>query len=421
MKLLLTLYMTVFSLVFLHGQLYVEKQTRHRFASMNVGVDMHMYINGKTQYLDIDGGLRDLSIPFLGEPRILIGGTHFWGHADFQIAIPVTQSSQKSNDQTIFFTSGVETSIKIYPWRMQHGRLTPYVGTAMNPFYFFQNNELLEYSRGPEVTWTRWPLKTGLTYTTNNHMIEAGVTYNYDSEIDYYVSRTQQAVVNTPPLAITLSWKYLFDTTISAEKDWESGRTAEVTEVLGNKGKLDGFFLGAGMSSSLWLGSSSYNTENRPYVADYGWALFPDFTAGYYFHKLDANITVNYRSYTSGSSTYGSRQSASRQSIGIEVVKNIGDYHGFVPFVGAIVSHEKLSFIERFEDDLTQDVADTKLAVGLTVGWDIRPNRLQAFILRTNLRYYPKIELDLDDGTSVNFNTIEFNFIQAIIYPGRMF
>jgi len=419
MKYLITFFIFITTLPILLGQIYVEKQTRHRFAQMNLGIDMYSSLTGNTYFINSDNQVASLDIPAMVLPRFFIGGTHFWGHADFEIAIPLGSPLFIGEGQEISFRPGVQTIFKFYPWRIQSSRVVPYLGTAMSPFYYQQNNNLLEFTNGPENVFNRWPLMAGVTYTNGSHMISAGLTYNYSNSLDYYISPTQMAAVSTPPLAISLSYKYMFDTTISAEKDWESGRTHEVTDILGKKGKLNGFFVGVGMSSVLWTSSSSYNEVNRPYVADYGWSLMPDFSLGYYHHGADISVSTNYRSYSGGSQTYGTTQSSNRKSLGFEAIKFLGDYHGFVPFVGPIVTYENLNFKEANDGTLIHDISESKVAVGITFGWDIRPNKIQSFILRTNLRYFPSLHLDVTGSESISFNNLEFNFIQAIIYPGR--
>ncbi len=213
----------------------------------------------------------------------------------------------------------------------------------------------------------------------------------------------------------------MLETTLSAEKDWESGRTAEVTKILADRKQLNNFYFGVGLSSAFWLGDNSYNDNQWPFIERYSTALMADFTLGYYFHQPDLNIAMGYRSYSSGTNTYGVVQSAKRRSLVFEVTKFLFDYHGFAPFLGPAVSYENLSFKESFEGQLTQDISDNQWSYGLTFGWDIRPNRIQSWILRTNLRWFPDLQLDVNDNDSVNFNNIEFNFIQLIVYPGRMF
>ena len=116
---------------------------------------------------------------------------------------------------------------------------------------------------------------------------------------------------------------------------------------------------------------------------------------------------------------YGAAQELQRKSIGLEITKFLFDYHGFVPFAGPILTYESLQFDESFDGNFfTRDVND--FAYGLTFGWDIRPNRIQSWILRTNLRLYPKLELETN-SQSIDFSNLEFNFIQLIIFPERMF
>ena len=41
------------------------------------------------------------------------------------------------------------------------------------------------------------------------------------------------------------------------------------------------------------------------------------------------------------------------------------------------------------------------------------------WILRTNLRYYPTLQLDLAEG-ALSQQHLEFNFIQLVVYPQRL-
>jgi len=56
---------------------------------------------------------------------------------------------------------------------------------------------------------------------------------------------------------------------------------------------------------------------------------------------------------------------------------------------------------------------------GLVFGWDILPGKTeQWFVLRTNLRWFPFEKLDINNK-SFSLNQIEYNVIQAVIYPSR--
>lgn len=404
---------------FLYSQQFVDKQTRHRFAQNLIGFDLQTSIGGSTFVGSSEGVFEQLDLASTSRGRIIIGGTHFWGHADFYIAIPVMFPSIAEQGQDIFFTSGVETVFKYYPWRLEFGKLRPYLGLSLSPYYYEQDNSNLDFGEGQQLSHVSVPLLAGFSYMHKNKIIEAGLTWNYANDQKYYLNRTDFRTISTPPLFASLALKFMFDTTVGAEESWESGRTQTWIEGLAEEGKLDGFFIGAGLSSAWWMGKSSYNEENRPYIKNYGISLMGDFSVGYYWHKRDINLAVNYRGYGEGADVYGVRQSLNRRSIGLELTKYVLDYHGFDPFIGPIITNERLSFAESFEGVVTQDVEETKINWGITFGWDIRPDRNQSMILRTSLRWFPNLDLGVGSD-AISFDNIEFNFIQLVVFPNRL-
>lgn len=403
-----------------YSQVYTEKQTRHRFAQLNLGLDIQSSFGGTTRYFDAQGNIQSLDIGNTFAPRFLIGGTHFWGHADFYIAIPFYTPTLKKDNQEITALREVETVFKYYPLRIEHHKIRPFIGTSLAPFYFEHRNNHLDHPRGPGLTRTSFPLLAGVTFNSNNHLIEAGAAWNYNNKQEYYISSNQSASINTPPLYVTLSYRYLIETTLSAEKEWESGRTKQITDLLADRGRLNGFYAGVGISSAFWLKQSDYNQQQRPSIGKYGVSIMPDFSLGYYLHKPDINLAIGYRAYGASAHAYGAMQQLKRKSFLLEATKYLFDYHGFVPFAGPVFSYENLSFAEDFDGSKTIDAEDKKIGYGLTFGWDIRPNRIQSWILRTNLRWYPNLFLEVEPGSKVPFDNLEFNFIQLIIYPNRM-
>ncbi|TDB65306.1 hypothetical protein [Arundinibacter roseus] len=403
-----------------HSQVYTEKQTRHRFAQLNLGFDFQSTIGGSARYLDTQGNTQSLNLSNSISPRLLIGGTHFWGHADFYIGIPLSASTSKKENQEVTALRGVETVFKYYPLRIEHNKVRPYIGTSLAPFFYEQRNNNFEHPSGPELNHTNFPLLGGITFNSKKHLVELGAAWNYANRQNYFISRTQIEKINTPPIYLTLSYRYMLETTLSAEKDWESGRTKKVTDILANKGKLNGFFIGAGISSAFWLKQSDYNKSQRPYIGRYSTSLMPDFTFGYYLHKPDINLSVGYRGYGTSTNAYGAIQLLNRKSFLFETTKYLFDYHGFTPFLGPTISYEKLLFWENFEGSKTIETTNNRIGYGLTFGWDIRPNRIQSWILRTNLRWYPNLFLNVESENKVSFDNLEFNFIQLIIYPNRI-
>ncbi len=224
------------------GQVYLEKQTRHRFAQLNMGFDIEASFGGQTMYLNQASTIQSLSLENSFSPRFLIGGTHFWGYADFYIAIPLFGNKTEKENQEITALRGVETVFKYYPLRIENKKIRPYIGTSLAPFYYEQNNGNLEYESGPELNHTSLPFLFGLTFNRGNHLVELGAAWNYNSNQDYYISRNEIAQIQTPLLYASLSYRYMIETTLSAEKDWESGRTEEVTQILADRGRLNGFY-----------------------------------------------------------------------------------------------------------------------------------------------------------------------------------
>ena len=403
------------------GQVFVEKQTRHRFAQLNMGLDYQTNFGGTTSYLDALGQSQSLDFKSLNKLRFLIGGTHFWGHADFYIAISLFNPRMRENNQEVYYSSGVETVFKYYPWRIKHKTIRPFVGLSIAPFYYEQDNLNLEYGDGPELNHTSLPVVGGFTFNYKNHLLETSLLWNYANQQDYFISRTVSSTVETPPLYFSVSYRFMLETTLSAEKSWENGTAQSIAADKASKGELNNFFVAAGLSSSFWNGKSSYNEKIRPYITKYSTSIMPDFALGYYLHKPDLNFTLSYRGYGTSTNSYGAIQVLKRRSLAFEITKFLFDYHGFVPFVGPLVSYEDLLFQEEFEDQLIHNIEDNQFTYGLAFGWDIRPNRLQTWILRTNLRWYPKLEIQVEEGNAIAFDNIEFNFIQLVIYPGRMF
>jgi uncharacterized membrane protein len=404
----------------LSAQVYLEKQSRLRFAQLNFGVDYQSSFGGEAVFSS-PSGPQTMALGTSGAPRLILGGTHFWGHADFQVAFPITTSGFQENGKQITIYTGVETAFKYYPWRIEQGKLRPYIGASIAPLVYEQEDEGTLFGQGPEREYVAIPLKTGLTYSHKNHLLELGLTWNYANQKEYPISRTDFSEIGLPPTFLSLSYRYSLDTSLSGEEGLESGYYDRVTEKLAEKGKLNNFFLGIAPSSAWWNGSSSYNEQVRPYLDKFSTTVMLDLTAGYYLHTPDLNFAINYRNMATSADAYGTQQSLTRRSIGLEVTKGVGDYHGFVPFFGPILSREEMEFTESFEDEITQHKTQSKWAAGLTFGWDIRPTRLQFFTLRTNLRWYPKLHLDLADDQKVSFGALEFNFIQLVLYPERIF
>lgn len=393
-------------------QPYVEGgKTRHRFAQLNLGVDVPIFLGSGSQNttLNSDGSMEHRQLNNQTQTRLIIGGTHFWGHADFYIAIPVASFGKSG------FSTGVETGFRYFPWRIESKKIRPYIGTAILPTIYKQGE-------GTSLVRFNYPLTTGLMFNYNKHLIEVGFGYNYNNRLNYYIDPATSASIITQPFWISMGYKRMIETTIGAEKEWINGNTKRLTDTLASQRKLNGFTLAAGPSASFFLKTSSHNRAIAPYIDNHKSSnVFADFGLGYYLHHPDLQFNLAYRGIKSTIDGYGFSQTIKRKALTLEVYKFIGDYHGFVPFIGPALSYEHLNVQESDQQQTASTVTLKGIKPGITFGWDIRPNRLQAIYLRTNLRWFPNMNVKMSDGNKVSLDQLEFNFIQLVVFPGRFF
>jgi len=393
------------------AQPYIEGgKTRHRFAQLNVGIDQR-YFNAKTTQttlLNSSGWIENTKLEDLHETRIIIGGTHFWGHSDFFIAIPILSSNRNG------FKTSVETGVKIFPWKIKNKTIRPYLGVSWMPSSF-------EYGEGVLLGRSKCPITGGLVFNYKQHLFEIGAGYIPHHTFNYYISKTNQCKIITYPYWLSFSYKFMIETTLSAEKDWQSGRTKKLTDTLAVLKKLNGFTLAIGPSSSFYTKASSYNAAVAPFADNHKFAdVFPEFGIGYYWHQPDLQFNIAYREVKSELSAFDFSQQLNRKALTFEAYKFLFDYHGFAPFLGASASYEWLQVKESF-NKVAYTVSNKALHPGFTFGWDIRPNRIQAIYLRTNLRYIPNLNVKMAHNKNMAFDQIEFNFIQLVVLPGRLF
>ncbi len=393
------------------AQVYMEGgKTRHRFAQLNLGTDIRFSPNANTSsaFINNGGQLENFQLKNQVENRFIIGGTHFWGHADFYVAIPF-HSFEKTG-----FKTGVETGAKFYPWQIKNKKIRPYVGLALLQTQYQQGN-------GTELVRFKYPIITGITYNYKNHLLELGASYQAKNNYNYYINQTQIESVKTASLGFTFSYKYILETSLSAERNWQNGKTKRLTDTLASLHKLNGFTLAVGPSSTFFLKSATYNQDSFPFLDDHKSAVFPEFGLGYYWHQPDLQLNLAYRNIKSEISAYDYLQRVERNALTLEVYHFFADYHGFAVFAGTAASLENLKVIEKHPNQPIISKSNQSIKPGLVFGWDIRPNRLQAWYLRTNLRYFPNINVSMPSRKKIYFDQLEFNFIQLVIFPGRLF
>ncbi|MBY0426728.1 MAG: hypothetical protein K2Q22_13900, partial [Cytophagales bacterium] len=275
---------------------------------------------------------------------------------------------------------------------------------------------------GTQLKRVEFPLLAGLTYSFKRGLLEVGCTYFYQNPYQYYINTTDQVTLNVPNFSFNVDYKYFFDFSVVSLKKDKNGENEKLMEKLRKTKSLNSFMVSAGPAYSFFVGHSSYNSTFRPYLDDYRISeIYPDVSVGYYHQNWDVGANLSYRNVQATLQAYGTSQTVKRHSVAIEGFKFFWDYHGFVPFVGLSLSHESIYFRETDPSGVKFDQWNNFFTPGLVGGWDIRPTRSDWWGIRTNIRYYPFLQWHVQNGTNIDLQSLELNFLQLVLYPNKMY
>lgn len=400
-----------------YAQVYKEEgQNRYTFAQTTIGYDVDFTPStGSSYFYNADGELEKFYFRNKVTPVITITGLHFWGHAEFFTGFSLLNFDFGKASTNYLFSRSAGTGAKYFPWAITSGGFRPYVGLSIAGFKYKQDD-------GAVFRRVEYPLLLGLTYSFKRGIFELGGMYYYANDYQYYISRDQQVSLNTPPLSVNVDFKYYIDFSMASHRKDLNGENKKILESLTQRKRLSSVFIAAGPAYAFILGNSTYNQKERPYLDDYKiTSVFPDFGIGYYNYRMDAALNISSRFYAASLSGHGVRQDVRRTSFGLELYKFFGDYHGFVPFIGPVLSYETLAAKESENNVEVFNSRRSFLTAGIIAGWDIRPTRTDWWGVRTNIRYFPNLSMEVKDGLSLHLEQIELNFLQLILYPNRFY
>lgn len=393
------------------------------FAKMYMGIDYYQTSGGTTQFLQ-NNALQKATFGGTVSPRLHLAATHFWGHADFYVSIPLAQIQPQNTSveglRSASYVEGVETGFRYFPWAVAKGKLRPFVGVSLKGMSFGQisHDPNRTYRTVPSVARTVYPLQAGLWYATKNFLFQSGVSYRSRTDFEYPISRTQYGQLYLSPWSFSVGMSWWFNTNGGLASKYGERFMKNGIKKLAAKKRLDCWYFGIGPSGTFEISKSAFTKDKYPFLQQSSpGALIPDIAVGRYFHKADMNVGLSYRKMNFGTSGYGTSLAQSRRSIMLESYKFLGDYHGFVPYIGPTVSYEDMTFKEA-NDGNVRTINEKKAALGVIFGWDIRISRAEMCLLRTNLRYTPNLHLKAE-GKKVMFDQMEFNFIQFVWFAGR--
>lgn len=400
----------------LTGYTQETKQDRYQFAHTYFGLETEFLPqNNNFSTLNSSGTFNQKKLPSFGSARFLIGGTHFWDHADFYISIPVIEFAL-NNSKDADITNGVLTGFRYFPMKIKLNTVRPFVGVGFGGPDFKSKGVAGE---GPTKDNRQWYYEGGISYRYKGNMLfDFGIRYFNNKEYNYANSRNTFETVNLNEFSFMLSYKKLYDFTQGYGKKEQKEYLKMAFDALEKEKGLNTFSIGLGFSASIPFEKMEY-AQKIPFLnqeTTQNGNL--EVSIAYYSHHLDAAVRISYRPLKQKEMAYNYNLATTNHSVAFEAFKFVGDYHGFVPFVGPYISSNNYRILETDNGQRITDYKASKLGYGIVFGWDIRLSRVDYLVLRTNLRYTPNLQYT-KDGLDYTNNQIEFNFIQLVYYPKR--
>ena len=385
---------------------------RLRFAELTLGLD-GLVLPATTTLAAAGAGARTVSVPARVMPRLTLGGTHFWGWAEFYLAFPIPAAAIGSRGPTdARWSSNVETGARVYSGPLTAGTVRPFAAIALGRASV---REQRAAGTGPTVTSLRPLPSIGASWAVGRVIVEGGLQWLGGGTLPSPIDRQTAGAFAIPQTAFWFGAKRRLETTNNAEMRARLAGESGGKALLRREGVPGGAFIGIGPTAAWALTASTHNVPVSPRLPERDPnARAIDFAAGWHFKSARLSLALPYRRFTSRNEGFGLAQSRRRDAIGIEALRFIGDYTGFVPFVGAGVSGERYTVTEQNGSQTATRWSRAHLAPTVVVGWDIRPTRQDRIVLRTNLRYTPGASLDIPARGRVQLPAFEFNFIQLI-------
>lgn len=392
----------------------IDFKKRHTFAKSYIGFDFNFFPNlQNSNFINEQNQIQNLQRNNFFSPSINIGGTHFWGHADFFVSLATSPLKTQRDEIENSIGFRAITGMRIFPIALKDNALRPYLSYKFAPIRLNQSNIIDEKYRKTQV---KSIIGGGVAYQTAKIYAYAGYEFIPNNDATIHISRTQTTSSSYPNGFLSFGINYLFESTYGSYTP-----TKFILDSLLHSKNTLGLFFGIGPSASFPIQSSNYITELYPFLDDKSMPnTFPEITLGYHFSRYDFIVSANFRPIRQERNAFSFYQDIRRKSYGLEAYKFLFDYHGFAPFVGAgfLIENIKLT-----ETDNGINITNRRYSLttpSIIFGWDIRPSRrADIWLLRTNLRYLPTLEIE-NNNKNLSLQHLEFNFIQWVVYPQRI-
>jgi hypothetical protein len=415
----------------------VPKQVeRDAFALTTIGVEVSAFTPAASRWPFPSSNQRFqlLEAPRLGQQDLYIGALHFFGHADIFVSFPLVSLSASTLDgRSVSLDHSVAAGAKLYPWALRPGTLRPYVSTGFMTRTFEitdggspdANVGRLSHPVLPVGAGLAWRTPFGLVadaqvqYVPGSASIGTGIVPRplHEPSGPYLRERIDLSGIR---VVAGLKWSRHLGAT--AAPGYREAKARGLQARIDN-GSISGVNVALGPSTRLFNNTSAYFSDRRPYLREqYDSSLFPHASVGFYAFAPDAEVRLAYRKITSDASAFGARLETQQSGLFLEALKFFDlDLYGFVPFVGAGVGYGRLRATDHAsENNVT--ARDSVWMLSIPFGWDIRPNPASAWLVRTNLRWVPRARIDFPGaGVGLDLGGLEFDFIQFVLFPERLF
>jgi hypothetical protein len=406
------------------------------FALTTIGIEVSAFtpVASGWPFPSSDGGFQRVVAPRLRQQDAYIGALHFFGHADIFVSFPIGSLSASAIDgRSVSLNHSVAAGAKVYPWALRRGTLRPYVSTSFMTRTFeitdgaSSSANVGQLSRAvvPVGAGVAWRTPFGLIadaqvqYVPGSATIGSGVVLRPLAELsEPYVS--ERIDLSGVRFVAGLKWSRHLGATAAPGYREAKARTLQARI---DNGSISGVNVAIGPSTRLVNNTSAYFNDRRPYLREqFDAGLFPHASVGYYAFVPDAEVRLAYRRITADASALGARLETQQSGLFLEALKFFDlDLYGFVPFVGAGVGYGRLRAMDHASEN-SVTARDSVWMLSIPFGWDIRPNPASAWLVRTNLRWVPRARIDFPGaGVGLDLGGLEFDFIQFVLFPERLF
>lgn len=409
------------------------------FAIFAVGVEVgRLFPLASTWPLaSADGSFARITPRPLDQAALSIGALHFFGHADLWVSIPILSRGAPigagAEARRARATYLVGTGVKYYPWALRPGTLRPFVSTGLLVRTFgVEAAPAANVATGKDERLL-WPVGVGLGWRT-----PWGIVADLQCEYSLGDRATIDAATDLRPLdqttgvpatagldlrglRVVLGIRGVVDLSREAVRPgFREGEIASLRRRIAD-GTANAWNLAAGPSTKLISNGSSY-FDRRPFFGrGLNHGVFLHASAGFYHFGLDAELRAAYRGMAGKAEAFGGMLKNGDTTVFLEALKffDLG-FYGFVPFVGLGVGHAWLDFAETVPSERLA-LSARRVVASVPFGWDIRIRPSGWWLLRTNLRWVPRAEIDVAAGVPYDLGGLEFDFIQLVVFPERLF